>query len=148
MLLHDQHPGVKCQVGLLITTLTQQYRTLLQMIQMIKSHYQSINWFIINSSHQTLQHDIKSHYQSIGSSFFCCPSPSVAAVRGWETRAGWRSVERLYAELSNTATPSPPGAAVGGWGPALYTGLLSMGISSEGGASVKKISNCNHGLQN
>ena len=32
------------------------------------------------SSHQTLQHDIKSHYQSIGSSLLCCPSPSVAAV--------------------------------------------------------------------
>ena len=74
------------------------------------------------------------HYQSTGSSLihFCCPSSSVAAVGGWETRAGGRSVvERLYAELSNTTTPSP----------APHTGFLSMGISSEGGAPVEKFSN-------
>ena len=53
----------------------------------------------------------------------------------------WISSGRLHAWFSNTATPSPPVVAVGGCGPALYTGLLSMGTSSDRGSPVKRFSN-------
>ena len=54
--------------------------------------------------------------------------------------AVWRSLGTLYAGFSNTTTPSPPVAAVGGWEPAPYTGFLSMRISSKEGSPVKRFS--------
>ena len=52
----------------------------------------------------------------------------------------WRSLGTPYAGFSNTTTPSPPVAAVGGWGPAPYTGFLSVEISPKEGSPVKTFS--------